>query len=408
LSSFEQGVRAEAQRLSAISPLHRRIAVAGAFTLPGLVVRLSGGTSPYPLQLVAYGTAVVAAAFMLAWATEAAQVDIGHGVVIAVVAFVAILPEYIVEVHYAFTGQAQYVTANLTGASRLLLGVAVALPAVIGLLGRRRRAAPIEPLALAPAHRLELAILALGGLWAMRGVVRGELTALDAVVLVGLYVLYLRRVAKIGGEAPPPIGVAAQLADLPQAQRRQWVGGLMAYAAAVILLTAVPFGDSVLGTGALVGIKPYILLQWIVPIATEAPELVVAYVLLTHGRGGQSLAVLLAGAVSQYTLALGTLPLAYQAGAGVGPLPLPGRERIELLLTIGVALYAIASLVMLRLSRGDSAMMLALFSAQFLLPSVYTRLGFALVFWVVAVDILIAERRHLPLLADALRPGRHR
>ena len=31
--------------------------------------------------------------------------------------------------------------------------------------------------------------------------------------------------------------------------------------------------------------------------------------LLSHGRGGQSLAVLLAGAVSQYTLALGTVPL---------------------------------------------------------------------------------------------------
>ena len=55
-----------------------------------------------------------------------------------------------------------------------------------------------------------------------------------------------------------------------------------------------------LATGALVGIKPYLMLQWIVPIATEAPELVVAFVLLTHGRGGQSLAVLLAGAVSQY------------------------------------------------------------------------------------------------------------
>ena len=62
----------------------------------------------------------------------------------------------------------------------------------------------------------------------------------------------------------------------------------MLFAASVILLTAVPFGDAVLGTGALVGISPYLLLQWIVPVATETPELVVAFVLLTHGRGGQS------------------------------------------------------------------------------------------------------------------------
>jgi cation:H+ antiporter len=272
----------------------------------------------------------------------------------------------------------------------------------------RWRVAPVERLSLAPPHRLELAILALAALWALRAVVNAKLTTLDAVVLISLYVLYLRRVAAIGDDGPPPVGAAAALAAMPKPQRKRWVAGLMLYATTVILLTAVPFGDAVLGTGALVGIKPYILLQWIVPLATEAPELVVAAVLLTHGRGGQSLAVLLAGAVSQYTLALGTLPIAYHLGAGVGPLLLPGRERIELFLSCGVAFYAIASLVMLRLSRADSAMMLALFTAQFVLPSIYTRLGFAFVFWVVAVDILVAERRELPRLAATLRPERRR
>jgi cation:H+ antiporter len=385
--------------------LRQQVAFAAAFTVPGMLVRFTGGVTPYPLQVVAYGAAVVAAAFMLAWATEAAQVDIGHGVVIAVVAFVAILPEYVVEVHYAFTGQAEYVTANLTGASRLLLGFAVALPAVIGLLRGRWSIAPIGQLSLASPHRLELAILALASLWTLRAVTRGELTSLDAAVLISLYVLYLRRVATIGGDAPPPIGVAAQIEALPVGERKRWVGGLMLYAASVILLTAVPFGDAVLGTGALVGIKPYLMLQWIVPIATEAPELVVAFVLLTHGRGGQSLALLLAGAVSQYTLALGTVPLAYRLGLGAGPLPLPGGERIELFLSVGVALYAVASLIMLRLSRGDSVVMLALFTAQFLLPSVFTRLAFAVIFSVIAADILWAERRHLPLLLATLRPA---
>ena len=155
---------------------------------------------------------------------------------------------------------------------------------------------------------------------------RRALTLLDAVVLIGLYVIYLRRDAHRGGEAPEPEGVAAALAALPRAQRRRWVARLMAYAAVVILLTAVPFGDAVLGAGALIGISPFLMLQWIVPIATETPELVVAFVLLKHGRGGQSIAVLLAGAVSQYTLALGTLPLAYALGAGTGSAA-AGRAR---------------------------------------------------------------------------------
>jgi len=365
-------------------------------------VRLAGGGVAYPLQLVAYGGAVVAAAFLLAWACEAAQVDVAHGLVVAVVAFVAILPEYIVEVHFAFTGQAAYVTANLTGASRLLLGCAVALPAAVALFPGGHRIGPLE---LPKPHRVEIAILAVGAVWSMRSVLSGRLTLFDAAVLISLYVIYLRRAAAAGGESPEPLGVAAHLAALPQAQRRGWVARLMLYAAAVILLTAVPFGDAVLGAGALVGISPYLLLQWIVPVATETPELVVAYVLLTHGRGGQSIAVLLAGAVSQYTLALGTLPLAYAAGPALGPLPLAGRERVELFLTVGVALYAVATLVSLRLSRGDSSIMLALFAGQLVVPGVIWRLLFAVVFWAVALDVLVAERRQLPALFRELWPA---
>jgi cation:H+ antiporter len=274
----------------------------------------------------------------------------------------------------------------------------------VALLPRRWRPAQLGPLVLPEPHRVELAILAVSAMWSLRGVLAGKLTLLDSAVLIGLYGVYLRRVSVVEGEAPEPMGVAAALAGLPRAERHRWVGALMAFAALVILLTAVPFGDAVLGAGALVGISPYLLLQWIVPVATETPELVVAFVLVTHGRGGQSIAVLLAGAVSQYTLALGTLPLAFAAGPAVGPLPLPGRERIELLLTVGVALYALASLISLRLSRGDSSIMLALFAGQLLLPSAFTRALFALVFWVIALDVLAAERRQLPALFATLRP----
>jgi cation:H+ antiporter len=162
----------------------------------------------------------------------------------------------------------------------------------------------------------------------------------------------------------------------------------------------------VLAAGTVVGISPFLLLQWVVPLATETPELVVALVLLAHGRGGQSVGVLVASAVSQYTLALGSLPLAYRLGAGTGPLPLAARERVELFLTVGVALYAVAALISLRLSRGDSSIMLALFAGQLLVPTVFTRLLFALAFWAVAIDVLIADRRRL--LATVPRAGRGR
>src|SRR4051812_26981168 len=174
--------------LSELPDWQRKIALAVATTLPGLLVRTVGGAAP-PVQAALYGAAVVAAAFVLAWACEAAQVDVAHGLVVAAVAFVAILPEYIVELHFAFTAQAQYVAANLTGASRLLLGCAVALPGAVALLGRGR----MSRIELPAAHRLEVAVLLASSAWSLRGVLAGKLTLLDALVLVGLYAIYLRR-----------------------------------------------------------------------------------------------------------------------------------------------------------------------------------------------------------------------
>jgi cation:H+ antiporter len=388
-----------------VAPWQQRLIGTALCTLPGVLMRLGGGVFPPPLRLVAYAAAVVAAAFMLAWACEAAQVDIAHGLVLAMVAFVAILPEYVVEVHFAFTGQADYVTANLTGAIRLLLGFCVAMPAALALLPGRWRPQRPGRLELAPPHRLEIAILALDAFWALRPVVRGELTSFDGVILISLYAFYLRRVSAAGGEDPALVGVAARLAELPARRRRLWSRALMLYAALVILITAVPFGEAVLETGAIVGISPYLLLQWLVPVATEMPELVVAFVLLAHGRGGQSVAVLLAGAVSQYTLALGTLPLAYALGSGAGALPLAPREQIEMFLTVGVALYAVAALARLRVSRADATIMLVLFSVQFLLPSVFARLILGFVYAFLAVDVLVADRRQLRSLVRALLPG---
>jgi cation:H+ antiporter len=394
--------------VAGLAPWQVRVALAAACTVPGLLTRLGGGAVPYPMQIVAYGSAVAAAAFMLAWACEAAQVDIASGFVVAIVAFVAILPEYIVEVHYALIGSAEYTTANLTGASRLLLGFCVGMPAVVALLPRRWRPARIGPLELDAAHRLELGILALAALWGLSCVFRGHLSLLDAAVLIALYGWYLLRVFKMDGDSPELEGVPAQLAALPQLERRRWLRRIMAYAAFVILLTAVPLGDAVLGTGQLVGISPYLMLQWVVPVVTEMPELVVAFVLLVHGRGGQSILVLLAGVISQYTLALGTLPLAYDLGRGVGPLPMAGQERIELFLTVAVALFTVAAFIRLRLSRGDATIMLTLFVAQFVLPTVFTRLVIGIVFGVVAIDILVAERPRLRPLFAALLPASSR
>ena len=403
----EGGARGKAtlgRSLGGLPVWQARLAAMAGFTLPGVLLRLSGVHLLPQIGLFAFGGSVVAAAFMLAWAAEAAEVDVPPGIAVAGVALVAVLPEYVIEIYFAFTAHVEFVTASLTGSTRLLLGFAVGMPAIASLVLARRGGPKLDVVELKPQRRLDLAIIATASLYAPLVVLRGHLAWTDAIVLIGLYVLYLRRVSTGSPEPPHLVGVSAELGKLPKKPRQRWVLGIMAYSAVTVLITAEPFANSVLGAGMAMGISPYLLVQWLVPLATESPELVIAFVLIVHNRPAQGVAVLLSSAVSQWTLALGTLPLAYAAGAGKGPLPLLGREQVELLLTMGQGLLAVAMLVTLRLRRQDSVIMLALFLTQLVIPIVAVRAALTLVYLIIAVDILASERWAISTLRQTLRP----
>jgi cation:H+ antiporter len=344
---------------------------------------------------------------MLAAGAEVAELDVSAGIAIAGVAFVAVLPEYVIEVYFAYSGRVEYVAASLTGSTRLLLGFAVGMPAVASLVLAARGRPPVETVELSPRRRVDLAVIAAASLYAPVIVIRGHIAWPDSIVLIGLYGLYLRRTGTGSPEPPHLVGVAAQLGALPTPERRRWVVGLIVYAAGTVLVTAEPFANAALLTGQTVGVSPYMLVQWLVPLATEMPELVIALVLILHARAGQAVAVLLSSAVSQWTLALGSLPLAYVAGAGQGPLPLLGREQVELLLTAGQGLLAVAVLVTLRQEARDAVLMLALFAVQAVIPSVAIRAALTVGYLVLAVDIAASRRSAIPTLARALRarPG---
>ena len=92
------------------------------------VVRLWGIELPPYESLAIYGIAVVGAAVLLAWAAETAQLDISGSLAIALLALIAVLPEYAADLYFAYTAghepeYAQYAAANMTGSNRLLLGL---------------------------------------------------------------------------------------------------------------------------------------------------------------------------------------------------------------------------------------------------------------------------------------------
>jgi cation:H+ antiporter len=383
-------------------PWQGQLLAALGCALFGVVVRLAGAAVPVPLATLGLAIGVIGAAFLLGWAADAGEAVFNGGVVLAAVALATVLPEIVIEVRFAFIQQVELITANLTGATRLLLTGAVAMPLAVAYLAYRRRR-PAQPFELAGPRRLELAMLLIASCFAIQIVVRGHLTLADGIVLVGLYVLYARRVQGTPDEEPAVVGVGAGLVSLPPRYRRAAIGALIAVAAVVVATIANPFADALLATGTSIGLDPYHLIQSIVPLVTEAPEFVVVAVLVTNRRPAQGLAIFLAASVSQWTLGLGALSFAYLAGGGGASVPLGGHEQIELGLTIAVTLFAVAALASRRPERADAWLVLGAFVVEFVYPTPFVRMAVAFVLLVFAISLLVAHRQAIrPLLRTAL------
>jgi cation:H+ antiporter len=370
----------------------RHLLAAAGCALVGVLAQFTSARLPVQLDAVGLGIGVVGAAFLLAWAADAGEAVFSGGLVLAVIALVAVLPEFVIETRFAYSQQAELVTANLTGATRLLLTGATALPLVVAFIARRRGQAAAS-FHLATTRRLELGMLLIAAIFAIQMVALRALTVVDGVILVALYILYARRIRGTPEEEPAILGVPAGLVSLPRRYRRLAIAALIVVAAAVVVTIANPFADALLASGTSLGIDPYFLIQSVIPLASEAPEFVVVAVLVANRRPAQGLAVFLASAVSQWTLALGALPLAYLAGGGGTSIPLTAHEQLQLGFTIALTLFSVAALVTLRPERADAALVAGVVAIQFIYPTAFIHVAATFVLVVFAINLLFDRRR---------------
>ena len=207
------------------------IALAFAATIPGLVIRLGHIEVSHPVAALLYGLAIVGAAFMLSWAAEVAQLDISAGLAIAVLAFIAVLPEYAVDLVFAFkAGQSvaewgpacrppdgagetpcSLALANMTGANRLLIGIGWSMVVFIAWYRSRAQGIRLTAVALERSHAIELSYLAVATAYSLTLPLKSTVTLLDAAVLVGIFVLYTIRIAGAPAEEPHLVGPARYL-----------------------------------------------------------------------------------------------------------------------------------------------------------------------------------------------------
>lgn len=332
---------------------------------PGVALRAFGIHAHAGLEALAFGGTILAAAFVLTWASEAAQKDVPRAFAVVVLSLIAVLPEYAVDVVIAWKAahdpaQRGLAIANMTGANRLLVGVAWPLIWFLSAwkIGRPKIRTPRD-------LGLEVTMLIVASFVVSGMAMTGELSILYGCILALIFLFYAFLSIRAEAEEAHGVGPAAAIMELDKWPRRISVISLLVVAAAAIGVVAEPFKDALEHTSLALGISEYVVIQWIAPLASEAPEVVVAILLVLESRSTEALAVLVASKVNQFTLLVGCIPFAYGWARGDGAaLPLDRHQVAEVAVTGGQTLFAAATVANRTLGAKGGLSLFGLFLAQ--------------------------------------------
>ncbi len=348
---------------------------------------------------------VVGAAMMIAWAAEASQFSISQGLALAIVAIVQTLPEFFVEGAIAWNagqdpaGWLPNVTANFTGANRLLTGLGWPLILFTAMVQRRRNGnTGRQVIGLRKEQSIEVVFMLGATLYYVAIWLRGSLELVDTAVLLGAFLAYLWMLSKLPSENEDPDELldASPRALVKLRRRGHRAGailGLFTISGLVFVFISKPFVDSIntiaealFGAGA-----GFFFIQWIAPFLSEFPEKVTAF----HWARKVKLAPMallnfVSSAVSELTALVAIIPVVFAVSfGGLGPVSLV-THRDEVLLTMAQSLYACVCLMDLEYDVRNALVLFGLWLLSTAL--VETRFWVSIVFLVLSVAEVVVQR----------------
>jgi cation:H+ antiporter len=426
------------------------VAVAVVLSVPWVLVWALGIDFGDVATVAVSGVAVLGASFLLAWGAETAEKDVPRAFAIAVLAVLAVAPEYAVDALYAWgagsggataeacagvaTGghgsaaasgladacqDANLAVANMTGANRILIGIGWAGIAILTVWQARRTADPaVETREGFLATRVnldrdiatEITFLFAATAWAFFVPLGGGIDIIDFVVLVGLYVAYIgiiiRGDVEVGEEH---VGVPAYLQGFPRPFRVVTVLTLFAFSGFLIFIAVEPFAHGLENIGESIGVPAFFMIQWIAPLASESPELIVVSVLVYKARSTAGFNALISSKLNQWTLLIGTLVVVYSLALGrYGTLPFDQIQSAEIWITAAQSFFALALLVDFSISVREAVVLFVLFVSQVLLEFAFLRvwepfpdpkyellLAYTAIYLVLGTALLVARRNRL-------------
>ena len=408
------------------------VAVALLLTAPWVGSSLLGFVGSYATGTVVLvaGLAVLGASFMLAWGAETAEKDVPRAFAIAVLAVLAVAPEYAVDALYAFNAgnfagtprgmeSANLAVANMTGANRILIGLGWSGIALFTIYRAGSAADPAvekrdgflaSRVNLDPDISTEIAFLFVATMWAFLVPLNGGIDFIDMFVLVGIYVTYIAII--IQGdveEIEEQVGVPKYFQAFARRARVPIVLGLFAYSGLMIFWAVEPFAHGLEVLGQNFGIPPFFMIQWIAPLASESPELIVVAYLVNKARSTAGFNALISSKLNQWTLLIGTLVVVYSLALGqYGTLPFDQIQAGEIWITAAQSFFALALLVDFSISVREAVALFVLFASQVVLEFIFLRfwtpfpepkfellLAYTAIYLVLGTGLLIARRKKL-------------
>ena len=329
------------------------------------------------------GLAILGAAFLLTWAAETAEKDVPTAFAIAVLAVLAVAPEYAVDALYAWqagsgqSGSASLAIANMTGANRILIGVGWAGIALFTIYRAKhagdeavdhRSGFLADVVTIDRGIATEIAFLLAATAYAFFVPLGGTIGIADTIILVGLYALYIAIIIRSDvEESEATVGVPAYLQEYPKARRIAVVLLLFAYSGLIIFYAVHPFADGLEALGTSLGVPKFFMVQWLAPLASESPELVVVAYLVNKARSTAGFNALISSKLNQWTLLIGTLAVVYSIAAGhIGGLPISSKQVAEIWITAAQSFFALAILSDFEISIREAIMLFVLFISQVL------------------------------------------
>lgn len=340
------------------------------------------------------GLGILAAAFLISWAAELAELEIPPTLAFILLALLTVLPEYAVDMYLAWQAgkdpaYAHFALANMTGANRLLIGLGWSAIVLVFWWKTRSREIVLEP-----EHKTDVYILLAATLYSFILPLKHHLSWVDSIVFLLIFVVYVIFALRSEVVEPELEGPPELIGRWPRTWRRLFTVLFFLVAGYTIYIAAEPFAESLIQSGRRLGVEEFLLVQWLAPLASESPEFLVAMLFALRARPGNSFHIILSSTINQWTLLVGMLPLAFSLSLGhLGALPMDARQTEEIFLTSAQSLFAVLILFNLRFSLLEGILLFTLFSTQLLLPWSFIRYAYAFLYLALAAGVLVHDLR---------------